>query len=396
VLITGSCEDVTSRDPPNGLQLLLGTSAQPHVTDTLVMSNLGYFQLKATPGAWTLQVSSPAHATPKSAQRAHSPSLVPLMTWQLAPGPSSEVYQILGEKALMEAGHANKAARRLGRVDPSSMATLPAIRLLIADFSGLHALMFVSKKPGMQGVSILDDDKSGGKGGGGGGGGGGDAPAAAGGVFGSLSKWLGGEADGGALTNPDDDMVHVFSLASGHLYERFLKIMMQSVVQRTQRKVKFWLLKNFLSPAFMGFLPQMAAAVGFEYALVDYQWPSWLHKQTNKQRIIWGYKILFLDVMFPLHLKKIVYIDADQVVNADIGELWDMSLGNRGAAVGMTPFCNKDANGHTTGFRFFAQGYTHRPRAPSATTHRPSRALLPRRAPSRAPSTQSCPARGRR
>ena len=47
--------------------------------------------------------------------------------------------------------------------------------------------------------------------------------------------------------------------------------------------------------------------------LVQYQWPSWLHKQTNKQRIIWGYKILFLDVMFPLNLKRIIYIDADQV-----------------------------------------------------------------------------------
>ena len=45
-----------------------------------------------------------------------------------------------------------------------------------------------------------------------------------------------------------------------------------------------------------------------------------------------------------------------QVVNADVGELWDMPLKGR-AAVGMTPFCNKDANGDTTGFRFFAQGY---------------------------------------
>jgi len=88
---------------------------------------------------------------------------------------------------------------------------------------------------------------------------------------------------------------------------------------------------------------------------VQYQWPTWLHKQTNKQRIIWGYKILFLDVMFPLQLKKIIYIDADQVVNADVAELWDMSLGR--AAVGMTPFCQRDENKETTGFRFFAQGY---------------------------------------
>ena len=40
---------------------------------------------------------------------------------------------------------------------------------------------------------------------------------------------------------------------------------------------------------------------------MQYQWPSWLHKQTNKQRIIWGYKILFLDVMFPLSVRKILY-----------------------------------------------------------------------------------------
>ena len=42
-------------------------------------------------------------------------------------------------------------------------------------------------------------------------------------------------------------------------------------------------------------------------------------------------------------------------MNADVGELWDMPLGH--AAVGMTPFCSVDANEHTTGFRFFAQGY---------------------------------------
>lgn len=39
---------------------------------------------------------------------------------------------------------------------------------------------------------------------------------------------------------------------------------------------------------------------------VTYKWPSWLHKQTEKQRIIWAYKILFLDVLFPLGLKKVL------------------------------------------------------------------------------------------
>lgn len=54
-----------------------------------------------------------------------------------------------------------------------------------------------------------------------------------------------------------------------------------------------------------GVIPYMAREYGFEYDLVTYKWPSWLHKQTEKQRIIWAYKILFLDVLFPLSLKKV-------------------------------------------------------------------------------------------
>ena len=33
----------------------------------------------------------------------------------------------------------------------------------------------------------------------------------------------------------------------------------------------------------------MAEKYGFEYELVQYKWPRWLHAQTEKQRIIWGY-----------------------------------------------------------------------------------------------------------
>lgn len=43
----------------------------------------------------------------------------------------------------------------------------------------------------------------------------------------------------------------------------------------------------------------------FTVELVTYKWPNWLRQQTEKQRIIWGYKILFLDVLFPLDVKKV-------------------------------------------------------------------------------------------
>ena len=61
----------------------------------------------------------------------------------------------------------------------------------------------------------------------------------------------------------------------------------------------------------------MAKQYGFQYELVQYKWPRWLHQQTEKQRIIWGYKILFLDVLFPLAVDKILFVDADQVSSAN-------------------------------------------------------------------------------
>ena len=69
--------------------------------------------------------------------------------------------------------------------------------------------------------------------------------------------------------------------------------------------------------------------------------------------MIWGYKILFLDVLFPLDVKKIIYVDADQVVRGDLRELWDMDL--HGAPYGYTPFC--DSRKETLGFQFWRSGY---------------------------------------
>ncbi len=72
---------------------------------------------------------------------------------------------------------------------------------------------------------------------------------------------------------------------------------------------------------------------------MTYKWPEWLTQQTQKQRIIWGYKILFLDVLFPLDVKKVIYVDADQVLRADLKELWDTDL--KGKPYAYTPFCTR-------------------------------------------------------
>ncbi|KOO53434.1 udp-glucose glycoprotein:glucosyltransferase [Chrysochromulina tobinii] len=87
--------------------------------------------------------------------------------------------------------------------------------------------------------------------------------------------------------------------------------MMKTAVERASRPLKFWILGNFLSPAFRHAVNSgaLATAVGAQVAIVQYDWPSHLREQTEKQRLIWGYKILFLDVLFPQSLRKIIFVE---------------------------------------------------------------------------------------
>ncbi|XP_035228299.1 UDP-glucose:glycoprotein glucosyltransferase 1-like [Stegodyphus dumicola] len=308
LLIEGHCFEQSSGNPPRGLQFVLGTNTSPSMMDTIVMANLGYFQLKANPGAWHLN---------------------------LRQGRSSEIYEIVGSE---------------NTDTPPGSSDLV---IIISSFRSHIIKVRVSKKPGKQFEELLYDENDNNNG-----------------IWSTITSMpiIGGiveewraiwleikstftgnksELDG------SDDKINIFSLASGHLYERLLRIMMLSVLKNTKTPVKFWFLKNFLSPTFKDFLPIMAEKYGFEYELVQYKWPRWLNQQHEKQRIIWGYKILFLDVLFPLDVKKIIFVDADQVVRADMKELCDLDLG--GAPYGYTPFC--DSRKDMDGYRFWKSGY---------------------------------------
>jgi len=283
ITLQGNCADKKG-SPPRGLQVVLGTTETPVVTDTLVMANLGYFQLKANPGVWSLRIK------PNSR--------------------SEELYDIV-----------------------KSHTEVSDHQVVISSFSGVVVPLRVAKKIDKFSEQLLVED----------------SPDSA--TPENKSVWQ--SLSGLWNEKKPNDTIHVFSLASGHLYERFLKIMMLSVVKNTQSNVKFWLLANFLSPDFKDTIPALATEYKFEYELVTYKWPSWLFAQTEKQRIIWAYKILFLDVLFPLDVKKVIYVDADQVVRADLKELWDMDL--HGAPYAYTPFC--DSNKATEGFRFWKKGF---------------------------------------
>ena len=219
----------------------------------------------------------------------------------------------------------------------------------MSSWNGRVVRLALEQRPGM-GVNVLRLD------GGGGGGGGlwaGSSPCgrAARGLGDGIVRGRGRRGRrGGAIRGRGT--IHIFSVASATCTS-VSEIMMLSVRRNTRNPLKFWFIKNWLSPRFKDFLPHIAEEYGFEYELVTYKWPTWLHKQTEKQRIIWAYKLLFLDVLFPLTLNKVIFVDADQVVRADMKELWRMDL--KGAPYAYTPFC--DNNKEMEGYRFWKQGF---------------------------------------
>lgn len=297
ILIEGHSRDTIKGTPPRGVQLLLGTEQNPHFTDTIIMANLGYFQFKANPGHWKIN---------------------------LKPGRSSRIFTIdsVGSK-----GYAAQPE------DEGNQVTLMS-------FQGVTLFPRLSRKPGMADEDVLETT---------------GLTDTAASYFRKGQSFLssfGLGSKGKEMTTKQAD-INIFSVASGHLYERMLDIMMVSVMKHTTHTVKFWFIEQFLSPSFKRSLPYLAAHYGFEYEMVTYKWPHWLRGQKEKQREIWGYKILFLDVLFPLDLDKVIFVDADQIVRTDMMELNRVDL--QGAPYGFTPMC--DSRTEMEGFRFWKQGY---------------------------------------
>jgi UDP-glucose:glycoprotein glucosyltransferase len=108
MLVGGNCYEESDSPyggvPPNGLQIVLSSTTSQ--TDTLVMQNLGYFQLQANPGLWTLS---------------------------LAEGRATELFQI---------------------VDSNSIA------IAVQSFASDMKRLLVKKRPGFEDVSLLDDPKA--------------------------------------------------------------------------------------------------------------------------------------------------------------------------------------------------------------------------------------------
>lgn len=97
--------------------MILGTKSTPHLVDTIVMANLGYWQMKVSPGVWYLQ---------------------------LAPGRSSELYVLKDDG---DGSQENKFSKRI----------------TISDLRGKVVHLEVVKKKGKEHDKLLvpdDDDNS--------------------------------------------------------------------------------------------------------------------------------------------------------------------------------------------------------------------------------------------
>ncbi|KAI0028565.1 glycosyltransferase family 24 protein [Vararia minispora EC-137] len=300
IIVDGHALEGRTVRPPRGVQLQLVAGARGAIADTLVMANLGYLQFKAAPGVYALEIRE---------------------------GRGREIYEI--ESVGNDGWNSLGVGEEGGDV------------VTVTSFEGLTLYPRLTRRPGMERADVLAPTEA-------------EEEGFVDSILSNISSFFGGKKEKEVAKPPSRHAdINIFTVASGMLYERFASIMILSVLRNTNHTVKFWFIENFLSPSFLEFIPHFAKEYNFEYELVTYKWPKFLRKQSEKQRIIWAYKILFLDVLFPMDLDRVIFVDADQIVRADLYELVEMDL--QGAPYAYTPM--GDDNTDMEGFRFWKHGY---------------------------------------
>jgi hypothetical protein len=204
---------------------------------------------------------------------------------QLAPGRSTEIFDMID-------GDLNTLLQARHTLDGFQVTVLPQSPVLIHSLSGLHMRLLLHKKKGFEGQDVLKVLHT---------------PHFSAGLHLKLpvvphiacanltQQVQQGLADSMAIkyiparilladcacactesasacalqvdakpNHEEGEVINIFAIASGHMYERLQKIMMLSVLKHTKSKVKFWLIKNYMSPEMKLTMPLMAKEYGFE------------------------------------------------------------------------------------------------------------------------------------
>jgi UDP-glucose:glycoprotein glucosyltransferase len=204
LLFFGQCYDATTSSPPNGLQLTLDRSKLPKQEPVAEM------QINADGS-----ISEKTHAEGGDSTASlndHTDTLVMKTAgyWQLRANPGVWNLTIAERSRGAEIYHMVDGSLSFGRLMVDRNATsFISKSLVMKDFSDHRQLLVVKRNEGHETSKLFLD-----------------------------------ESEIEATLNDGNETVHVFSLATGHAYERLLKIMMLSVTKRTKSPVKFWFFEN--------------------------------------------------------------------------------------------------------------------------------------------------------
>jgi hypothetical protein len=124
------------------------------------------------------------------------------------------------------------------------------------------------------------------------------------------------QGDSPAITFTEDDEqradgVDVVSIACGALAEHNLKITVLSAIRNTAANVTFWWSEDYVSPA---------DRFRFRYKFVSYKWQNWLRQQRSQQRAAAPIRTLFVDLIRPVDVRRVMLIEPGCVVRGDLRE----------------------------------------------------------------------------
>jgi UDP-glucose:glycoprotein glucosyltransferase len=199
LLFFGQCYDVSKNTPPNGLQLTLNRArssdihsksvAEFHSDGSQSLSNQVQL-LGSNDSTDTLVMKTVGY-------------------WQLRANPGVWDLRIASKSRGADIFEMVEGIiTRSGRVQlVKNSAPTNSKTLVMKDFTNQGSFLLVKRKKGFEDASLFDEKVN-------------------------------------LDASQRNETVHVFSLATGHAYERLLKIMMLSVTKRTSSPVKFWLFEN--------------------------------------------------------------------------------------------------------------------------------------------------------
>lgn len=196
LLLFGQCYDVSKNTPPNGLQLALDRMS---LGDSLPQIELDEFSIEPDGS-----IGSQSDIIRPSKDHADTLVMKTAGYFQLRSNPGVWKLRIEEKSRGSEIYHFVDSA---AQVSPS--IERKSKTLVVRDFTSPFHVLLVKRRKGFEKATLYLDD-----------------------------------TDSSVVEKSSNETVHVFSLATGHAYERLLKIMMLSVTRRTSSPVKFWLFEN--------------------------------------------------------------------------------------------------------------------------------------------------------